>query len=416
MNLTPTHRFPTLPRLQYYSFNRGLIFPFLIFACLLATEPIWGQAPVSLWNGEGDARDVMGANAGTNYGALFATGQLGQGFLFDNSVRYVLIPCSPTLLTPNYSVEVWVNPARPVDDPTGQDVIFEQESGRAQMVVRPGTTGVIPVFQFGTGDSVTYPAAVSPIEIPIGSFTHLAGTWDGQTIRLYVNGINVAQTTPPAGVTPLSTCPHDFFIGGLFLPGFSGQFFDGIIDQCAYFDRVLSSDEVLYHYRRDRLAGRIDYWPGENDARDMVGNNPGTVIGGITFPGGQVGKSFNGDGTSGCVAIPDSPSLVPNAYSLEVWLNPSGQIDPSGQALVFGQALGFAQMVVRSQSNGLFPVFQFGYGSFTDYPAAVSAVSLPLNSFSHLVGTWDGIDLKLYVNAVLTATTNAQGHFPWDSS
>jgi hypothetical protein len=206
---------------------------------------------VSWWPGEANANDIVGGNNGTLQGGItFASGEVGQGFSFNASTSSsVRIPYAPSLITPAYTVETWINPTAQVSGGIGQTVIFGQPYGQAQLVVRTGTTGVLVAFQFGI-NQVTFYKVQSTNEIPIGQFTHIAGTWDGTTLRLYINGVLNAQNTP--GATPVDTgC--DFFIGGFNTPEagscqYVGQFFNGIIDEVSFYNRALSAGEVAAIY------------------------------------------------------------------------------------------------------------------------------------------------------------------------
>ena len=54
----------------------------------------------------------------------------------------------------------------------------------------------------------------------------------------------------------------------------------------------------------------VSWWRAEGDASDAAGMNSGTLQGGVTFGGGEVGRSFIFDGSSGLVSIPASASLT----------------------------------------------------------------------------------------------------------
>jgi hypothetical protein len=205
---------------------------------------------VSWWRGEGSASDSIDSNTGELLnGASFAAGMVGQAFSFNGSNQCVQVPHAASLLTSNYSIEAWVKPLDQVSDAINQDLIFGQSFGHCQLVARTGSSGVRLAFAFGTSHTSFY-EATGTSEIPIGQFSHLAGTWDGTTLRLYINGVLSAQSTPHASPVD-SGC--SFYIGGFYSPtadscGYVGQFFNGLIDEASYYSRALSNAEIQSIY------------------------------------------------------------------------------------------------------------------------------------------------------------------------
>ena len=54
-------------------------------------------------------------------------------------------------------------------------------------------------------------------------------------------------------------------------------------------------------------AGMVSWLPGDGNAQDIVDSNHGSLVGGVTFPGGMVDQAFSLDGAPGTrVSIPDS--------------------------------------------------------------------------------------------------------------
>src|SRR5437868_13593808 len=51
----------------------------------------------------------------------------------------------------------------------------------------------------------------------------------------------------------------------------------------------------------------VAWWPGDGNAKDIVGGNDGTLSGVVTFTLGRVGQAFAFDGTSGEVLVPHAP-------------------------------------------------------------------------------------------------------------
>jgi len=209
---------------------------------------------IGWWPAENNANDVAGGHDGILLnGSVFTNGEVGQTFRFSGGPDAganpcIQIPYASSLTSSNYSMEAWVNPLGPVNNGANQSWIFGEAQG-SQLLVRPGTTGVRVVFEFKNGGG-GFPALVSTNEIPISQFSHVAGTWDGTTLRLYVNGVLNNQSVP--GTVPaVSGC--DFFIGGVYNPASGscqgvGQFFNGLIDEVSYYNRALSLSEVQTIY------------------------------------------------------------------------------------------------------------------------------------------------------------------------
>ena len=70
------------------------------------------------------------------------------------------------------------------------------------------------------------------------TWAHLAATYDGATMRLYVNGVQVASRAQ-AGAIATSTNPLQ--IGG---DSIYGQYFAGMIDEVRVYNRALSVTEI----------------------------------------------------------------------------------------------------------------------------------------------------------------------------
>ena len=80
--------------------------------------------------------------------------------------------------------------------------------------------------------------AAGPAALELGTWTHLALTWDGATLKLFVDGANVATQAAPA---PLMTSTGQLRIGGSSL---GGQFFNGLIDEVRVYDRPLAGSAI----------------------------------------------------------------------------------------------------------------------------------------------------------------------------
>ena len=99
------------------------------------------------------------------------------------------------------------------------------------------------------------PAAV----VPAGIWTHVAGTYDGTNINLYMNG-QLIGATPATGNITLSN--SELNIGRD--PGYPTKLFKGLIDEVEIFNRALSIQEIadIYNVGSGGLCGQFDNIPG----------------------------------------------------------------------------------------------------------------------------------------------------------
>ena len=80
--------------------------------------------------------------------------------------------------------------------------------------------------------------AAGDSQLPLDTWTHLAVTFDGTSLRLYVNG-NLEQTTAVSGAMSGSDGP--LRIGG---NAVWDEWFDGLIDELRIYSRALSPTEI----------------------------------------------------------------------------------------------------------------------------------------------------------------------------
>jgi hypothetical protein len=74
--------------------------------------------------------------------------------------------------------------------------------------------------------------------IPRNAWTHLAATYDGATVSLYVNGTLVSSVVQSG---PVQVSTRGLRIGG---NSVAGEWFRGAIDEVRVYDRALSADEI----------------------------------------------------------------------------------------------------------------------------------------------------------------------------
>ncbi len=178
------------------------------------------------------------ANNGTlQNGAIWVTGgRIGKALRFDGVNDLVSVADSNSLdLTNGMTLEAWVYPTGSM---SGWDAILikEYSTGLLYSLYANGDGNVPGTYisshntEYGMGGTST---------LPLNTWTYLTSTFDGSTIRLYVNGVQV-KTYSFSG--SIQTSSHGLFIGGSSL--WSDEGFPGIIDEVRIYNRALSASEI----------------------------------------------------------------------------------------------------------------------------------------------------------------------------
>ena len=187
------------------------------------------------WPGDGTALDVAGSNHGTlQNGAAFAPGVTGLAFSFDGDNDFVEVPqVSGMNFGPNspMTAELWAYRTSPASI---MHFIGKRDGCGAinfQMAFDQSAWG----WGGDAGNAVVAPT------MPLNTWVHLAGTFDGTTFRFYTNGQLAAAG--PGSLGPATT--HPLTIGA---SGSCGWRFAGLIDEVAIYNRALTSTEVTAIY------------------------------------------------------------------------------------------------------------------------------------------------------------------------
>jgi hypothetical protein len=194
---------------------------------------------VSWWSGDKTAEDVQGTNPGRLVGgASFTRGMVGPGFLFDGINDGVVIPNSTSLNQTRVTLDAWVYPTGNAG--LNRHVISkDQQFVARQYVLALNDDDKFHAFVVTTNGEFNLAGSTTPA---LNSWYHLAMTHDGQTLRLYVDGVLNASMLAPGDIIPTK---NSVIIGANGL----GNFFKGIIDEAQIFSRALSDAEIMAIYQ-----------------------------------------------------------------------------------------------------------------------------------------------------------------------
>ncbi len=179
--------------------------------------------------------DISGNNnRGTTLGTTWtAAGKYDGALSFNGSGALVTIPDAPSLrLTTAMTLEAWIKPS--ATNSWWQDVIYKGNDNyylesSSSDAGHPAAGGIFA----GSGKN-TFGTAV----VPLNAWTHLAATYDGATLRLYVNGVQVSSI---AQTGSLAASANPLQIGG---DSIFGQYFEGLIDEVRVYNVALTAAQV----------------------------------------------------------------------------------------------------------------------------------------------------------------------------
>ncbi|MEL6846502.1 MAG: LamG domain-containing protein, partial [Bacteroidota bacterium] len=126
----------------------------------------------------------------------------GTTLNFDGINDYVNIPNSPALNPANeITIEAWIKADAYGPNPWSNSIVNKEgwANGNEGYAFRCGQGGRL---SFNIGNNGTWHEAVSAPVMTAGRWYHVAGTYDGTAVRIFVNGIQVGITNHTGSLTP----------------------------------------------------------------------------------------------------------------------------------------------------------------------------------------------------------------------
>ncbi|MBD3155046.1 MAG: DUF2341 domain-containing protein, partial [Candidatus Aenigmarchaeota archaeon] len=208
-------------------------------------------------------------NNGTRTGPIgqnkpqITDGKFNMSLDFDGEDDYVYVSSSSTLnITDEITLEAWVNTTESVLQPiVGK---YDGSSDRSYSIYL-NSSGILSFALSTDGSSVTQINASTSVND--GEWHHLAGTWNGTDMKVYVDGA-LENSGPFSGSLYLSN--QDLRIGRR-----STDYFNGSIDEVRVWSRDIVSEEVNASYNSkinslevnftDLLEGTYSYYAYTHD-------------------------------------------------------------------------------------------------------------------------------------------------------
>lgn len=143
------------------------------------------------------------------------------------------------------------------------------------------------------------------------------------------------------------------------------------------------------------------------------GVNPGKDLVGLDILDSRSAGSYNFDGDS-YVSIPDNGTLYSgNTFTVEAWIYPSS--DQTGTHRIINKwDTGYPQRTYQLSRTARAIYLYISNGSNSQY--AQTGTDITYNAWNHVVGTYDGNTIRVYINAVEEASTATGSYTLKDST
>jgi hypothetical protein len=350
-------------------------------------------------NGMTAADSSIYARPGTVTGsASWIAARRQNGFDFNGSTK---IEVNSLLGKPtNFTLACWVR----IDaaDTSGAEAISVGD----YLVLRAhSNSGGGPEGSFFSGGSAWTKVHSSSSLIGRG-WHHLAVTFDdaANSLRLYIDGVNVATANTPASVTWSGQ-------GTKTRVGQHGNSrtdldFDGAVDDVRVYRAALSPSQVA------DLYGLVGQWNLAETEGTTAADASGKALHGMHTNGPSLGQegphpgagryaaSFDGvnDYVNGALA---TNYAFADGFSIAAWVNLDAYLNNAAIVQV-GSVTDACALAISA--TGQVKVMARSTGGVQ---TLTSTATLPLGRWKHVVGTYDGATLKAYLDGQLVSSTNA---------
>jgi hypothetical protein len=379
---------------------------------------------VGRWKMDGNAKDATPyAHNGTVSGATLTTdrkGRANSAYDFSGTSQYITIPDNtddkPT--TTGLSVSVWVKPSSLTVDK--QRIISTTEGGGYVLSLNETSSSQCSALTvcFGVYVNGVQRATEMPKSLLTnGTWNLITATYDGTTIKLYLDGVlknssNWTGSMTYTGSIPLcigaepgtSSCTD----GG---SGFAN--FYGAMDDARIYKRAITLAEVkalANAYDGDVKPasgekGLVGWWQLDGTLKDSTPYEDNGIGTSVTYGSDRksaASKAAVFDNTATMVTVAHKAILKPTtALTVSTWVKPAGIANGGTDQLVTNtQAGGYGLTIVGTTANICAAnMVQFIVNIAGTYNGVCYAKSNLSNGTWYLItGTYDGANLKLYVN------------------
>jgi len=379
------------------------------------------------------------------------SGKVGKALIFDGSNDFVSMgDIAGTDSVSQATWTFWANPGTlstddclwckvntPTATPAQSSWAIMTDSSDSSIIRAKIANGAADVSQYGSSPTGT---------LVNGTWAYVAVVYDGtlaaaDRIKFYVNGKPVTTTITGTIPTTIRNSTANAVFGRA--SSTAVALYTGTIDEPKLYLSALTADQIKLDMNQGSgqvqgaLSNNASYQPNAANqeycipgdattctapvarwdleegtgttAQDTSGTgNTGTLTAGPTYAVGKAGKAVSFDGVDDFIDINQSSTLKPSsALAVSAWVYRTGAlvdfsgimnspetVTAGGGYTLVGTAGGKIRMYIDTTGSS-----GWAYAESTTTPAA--------NTWYHVEGTWDGSNVRIYINGILEATTAA---------
>jgi hypothetical protein len=274
-------------------------------------------------------------------------------------------------------------------------------------------------FNFALSATGTLDYLTATSDYVLGRWYHVVGTYDGSNLRVYIDGVLEADSRSQSG-------DIDYAASTLVIGSYTddNEFYaiDGKIHEVVIYHEALSPAEVLASYdSKRRLFQEEDVAPPDDGAlisrwifdtehvsgrnvEDVVGEHHGTIVGPVALAANPSALVL--DGSTNKVDLDGSIATLPIRHlSVEAWVALDSGTRWGGILGYFHDTGAFEKGWVLGYDDSTFTMAVATGGGLT-YLAADT--QFEEGRWFHVVGTYDGSVLRIYINGSLENSTRSR--------
>ena len=293
-------------------------------------------------------------------------------------------------------------------------------------------------INMSNGEGLSWGAVHTGQDLARNTWTHLAGTFDGSTFRFYINGMlagtAVGTLGPPNNAALRIGTSGTILAGALWvsltkstfsIARFRSQRFKPFTTLAARAsadqrERQLptptaSPTPTLLPTCHPPPPNIVSWWPGDSNTDDIIDGNNGAFVGNISYATGEVGQAFSFDG-SNYVAVPDAANLdfaggAP--ITIDMWVYRTSN---APRMSLIGKRISCGGTTTSNYQMSVDTLSDAGLRFGGDDSEVHTGQDLPLNTWTHLAGTFDGSTLRFYINGTLAGTAPGRSLGPTNNA